>query len=135
MWKQQQLITGHKGDCFRACMATILGIPIDLVPNFCVEEPSGWLEMAQGWVRPYGYCLLPVQFNPHMAKVLFETKPIGILSGLTERGFLHSVVCIGLEVVHDPHPEPVPFKADPEDVILFVNGVFAALAAATDLGV
>ena len=46
------------GDCFRACVASILELPIDEVPHFCAAEE--WIPPLQAWFRERGWMPLLV---------------------------------------------------------------------------
>lgn len=86
------------GNCFSACVASILELPIDDVPFFGADEL--WWTRFSEWLEArnlYAVCL------KHRA----GRAPVGyhILSGKSPRGeFLHSVVAKGDDIVHDPHP-------------------------------
>jgi len=87
------------GNCWAACMASILEMPIDAMPP--VVNGAGWWEAWQVWLHERNLTIyaMPVQDNP---------APLGytILSGKSPRGdWLHSVVAFNGVVVHDPHPD------------------------------
>lgn len=100
------------GNCFSACVASLLELPIEQVPYFMGDEPfdteprDDWFPTLLDWLEPRGWWAVPVPLNN-------DWRPSGlcILSGKSPRGdFDHSVVAMGrgcgepLEVVHDPHP-------------------------------
>lgn len=46
------------GNCFAACLASILEMPLEEVPNFCHEgsdaDGSTWLERTARWLEERG---------------------------------------------------------------------------------
>lgn len=91
------------GNCLQACIASILELSLDEVPHFSAEGPYWW-ECLSEFLDRYG--LEPVQIG-----TTYRVTGYRILTGLSPRGnFLHSVVALGKNVVHDPHPDAVPGK-------------------------
>ena len=82
-------------DCVRACMASILELPIELVPEFSCED---WFREACLWLEPMGYTLINSYHNPD-----FETKAwaLGAVDSSRE-GWNHCVVVFGHEIKWDP---------------------------------
>ena len=101
------------GNCFSACVASILELPIDDVPFFGADEL--WWTRFSEWLEArnlYAVCL------KHRA----GRAPVGyhILSGKSPRGeFMHSVVAKGEDIVHDPHPSRANIQ-DRVDCIIIV---------------
>jgi hypothetical protein len=109
----QTLFGDKNGNCFPACVATVLGIPLDEIPNWCVEVPGddgAWYRAFAKWLNARG--LAPVSFNfkseadatNHLSWA-WEIAPLApwIAGGPTSRG-QHSVVYVGRDFVHDPNP-------------------------------
>lgn len=124
--------TDHeKGDCFRTCVAMILDLPRDEVPNFCAGDE--WWRDFQHWLEDRHLTAVEVfvlEDRPTMAWVTCGTPCI--LSGRSPRGdWLHSVVGLarggdGFEIVLDPYPghrTPGEMLAGRLEVVTF----FAAL--------
>ena len=87
------------GNCFSACVASLLELNIEDVPYFMGEE--NWFEEFKKWLRPRGYWAICVPLNNNN----WEPEGLCILSGKSPRGdFDHSVVANRLEMIHDPHP-------------------------------
>jgi D-glycero-D-manno-heptose 1,7-bisphosphate phosphatase len=87
-----------EGNCFSACIASILHLPLADVPPFCKYED--WWERLTAWLKDRGFYPMIVRYNQEWAPQGFH-----ILSGKSPRGdFQHSVVAHGAEIVHDPHP-------------------------------
>ena len=87
------------GNCFSACVASILELPLSEVPFFM--SPEDWWPpfvewcAARGWEAAFHYGT--------------EYKPLGysIAGGLSPRfeGCGHACVALDGNVVHDPHPD------------------------------
>ena len=93
----QTILGEPHGNCLQACVASILELALDDVPNFM--EYEDWDGEFVKFMAGFG--LEPVEFN-----VAAGWTPGGYHCALgeTSRGILHSVVAHGGEVVHDPHP-------------------------------
>jgi hypothetical protein len=95
---QTQLHGGKtKGNCLRACLASILEIDIEAMPHF-EEKGEYWFTDLRRWMR---------KFNGKTVHVFPGTfKPEGycLAAGMSPRNIYHCVVCLDGEIVHDPHP-------------------------------
>ena len=99
---------GEEGNCFAACVASILEVSIDEVP---------WLEDPENW-QDYSFRLNNYLKEKHDQKLFaFEfdaltnhypdalTDGFYIVSGKIEGGLEHSVVYKNGELVHDSNPK------------------------------
>jgi len=92
------------GNCLAACVASILELPLIAVPNFMAftgPKRDAWWDAFDIFLRSRA---LVRQYRGHLDEA---APPAGyaILSGQSPRGpFLHSVVALDGEMVHDPHP-------------------------------
>ncbi len=92
------------GNCFQACVASILELPLEAVPNFNEYEHMWFPEFCE-WAQLRG-------LNPVICDVrdkdewpsLCGKAGYYIASGPGPRGIFHAVVYNGPEMVHDPHP-------------------------------
>lgn len=129
------------GDCWAACIASILELPLSEVPNFCHDDlRSGWLKRTINWLYARGIGIIYIEDagkalseRPHLVVGCFC-----ILTGRSPRAkdgeddFLHSVVgfCKMKEVkdgyqtvvefTHDPHPSNDFIVGDPRDIAILV---------------
>lgn len=100
------------GNCFAACIASILEISLDEVPWPTSEERGGdgWADYMQRlseWLACRGLAILDAPLpRPWCSTDALEASPlIWIAGGLSPRGsFSHAVVCRGPNMIHDPHP-------------------------------
>ena len=106
------------GNCFAACVASLLGRPLPEVPNFCAAGDEGrWWAALQTWLSPLGWYAIDLTWSSDPGQEIpgsvwgtgyIAEGALLIGSGPAVRGFDHSVVLRatprGPEVVHDPHP-------------------------------
>lgn len=96
--------TGSIGDCFRAVVATLVGLPVTEVPHFVrigdeagdtAEEGMVWWDTLLDWLHVHGLWIVHCDEappRPHLA------------SGPAIRGVQHVVAVDADGSVHDPHP-------------------------------
>lgn len=93
------------GNCFAACIASLLELPLEDVPNFC--DSDNWRERLAAWLRSHGLFYLDVTLQEG-AEPLDSEWGYHVISGDGPRGCRHSVVGLAGVVVHDPHPKGGP---------------------------
>lgn len=107
----QTIFGTGRGNCFAACVASILELPIEEVPNFCADTPEGenWYPPFQAWAAARGVIGMPFVLPSADCEVLlrlardeFPALPC-IVFGATENGG-HCVVFQAGAPVHDPNP-------------------------------
>ncbi len=141
-----QTLFGDKiGNCFAACIASLLELPINEVPNFCAYPADSWTEKLDEWLAARGLFSVEVRLDPE--KPVLYPVPVGvfcILTGPSPRGsFLHSVIggsvrCgeqHGFEIVHDPHPSGAGFGGVPATAITFLAALSPERIAFAELEV
>jgi hypothetical protein len=111
-----------KGNCFAACIASLLELRCDEVPNFV--ERIDWLPFATSWLANRDLGL--IYLTPEAVALFWHVRECYVLiGGKSPRGaFGHSVVGLlhrgELTVVHDPHPSRAGLSGPPEDVGLLI---------------
>lgn len=131
---------GSRGNCFQACVATILGFPLQGVPEFSrAFYKDTWMDDVQTWLAFYGLRLedftrLVVRTDPQPIDLGIQNSYY-IVSGPSTRGdWAHACVGFQGEIVHDPHPDKggladgwrsyewfVPIKFFPENIPLDIR--------------
>jgi hypothetical protein len=99
------------GNCLEACVASLLGLSIEKVPDFGVD---GWHAALCSFLNARG--MYPLQFQSNGG----DAGPPGyhIIGGQSARG-PHAVVGRGSVIVHDPHPSRAGLVTR-EDVTILV---------------
>ena len=101
------------GDCWRACIATVTGIPAARMPNFVHVHPDDWkgrYRSVRDQLRPFGLNIFTTYCSAkwEVAKLLdvFSTEnadvPIIVAGRCAHRDSDHAVVLMNGEIVHDP---------------------------------
>jgi hypothetical protein len=97
------------GNCFSACVATILNLPLDCVPYFMTGDD--WWQRFSDWADDQGILPVYIPDYPPPDDMLGRGDVYAqyLLGGQSPRRpddptMLHSVVAEGTEIVHDPHP-------------------------------
>lgn len=106
----QTLFGDGKGNCFAACVASVLEVPLERLPNFCVEYCDPWFARFESWCTAHGVALLSFNFvgaqenvQPFLAWA--KVVPLAcIVGGDNHDGVKHAVVYHRGELVHDPNP-------------------------------
>jgi hypothetical protein len=102
-----QAVPGPDGDCFAACVASLLEIELAEVPDLAAAGDR-WASVLRRWLAARG---LRVDFR------LGDRRPLGdqadpppgpVIAGQRVLdGSVHAVVCRDGRIVHDPSPRPV----------------------------
>lgn len=93
-----------EGDCFAACLASLLELSIEQVPNFCADtsgEDTEWFTHVRAWLRGFRLTAVCMHGPPH-PRQLADT--FSIVCGSSARGLRHATIWLGSSLVHDPHP-------------------------------
>lgn len=89
-----QTTFGPSGNCFAACVASILGCRLRDVPRL----GKRWTRQLRSWLRRQGLDVLFVRGEP--------PEGLAIAGQRVVDGSIHSVVCRDGEIIHDPSPRP-----------------------------
>lgn len=115
-----------KGDCLRACVASIVEWPVEAVPNFA--EDDSYVFGAIKWLKERGYSSLRIDFSgdgyDHSQYIssTFDPNIYCILGGVSprttpEKKRQHAVVGRafgwGFKIEHDPHPSRAGLVGEP----------------------
>jgi hypothetical protein len=110
---KQTICDADDGNCFAACVASILDLPIGSVPNFAGEHGDDWEAAASEWLHRRGLSFLTIGFANYETFAGTYFADVGsfcILSGpSTYVGRGHAVVGVVTEqgaiaLKHDPAP-------------------------------
>ena len=118
----------HPKGCFQACIASMLDLSLEAVPDFCAPGFGGrdWWGGFLAWCAGRGLC--PVEVYLKAGSIHFAEIPDGVfcvLSGVSPRGnYLHSVIARSeknlLKIVFDPHESNAGLSGHPTSALFFV---------------
>lgn len=94
----------ERGDCFDACLASVLEVPIEAV---CVPHTDDWWERAQDAVAHHGHRILYLGEHTATTEELGEwLGPVFWIAAIETGGggapVKHSIVMCGANLAHDP---------------------------------
>jgi hypothetical protein len=101
-----QSVIGPRGNCFSACLASLLEVPLETVPFF-LSEPGDthrfhWASRLDAWLSQFG--LYALHFAADPARAVFPGC-LHIITGISPRGRPHACIGKGPRVIWDPHPD------------------------------
>ncbi len=106
----QEPDNGSIGDCWRACIASVLELPIDDVPHFGELDVRIGMKMQLLLLHEHGLTLYSMygegsmSNHPEMQKDDHEYY-FAIGPSPRDKNVNHQVVCHKGKIVHDPHPD------------------------------
>lgn len=104
------------GDCHRACIATVLSLPLAAVPHFADGWPTGeeFKRREREYLASLGLVPIDAIYQPpadcnhglilHVVGTMNPGVPY-ILGGTSRNRVDHSVVCLDDRIAHDPSPD------------------------------
>jgi len=121
MIEQHQTVFGYpNGNCFSTCVACLLDVPVEDVPNF-VADNDHWFHALEKWLVPQGLIPLCVPVEDRLCQYDEVTNALSIATGPSPRGdFYHSVVWKDGDLRWDPHPEGKGIDGEPQHYILIL---------------
>lgn len=99
-----QTIDIEWGNSLRACVATILDLKLNDVPDFVGAHGPRWFLELRAWLEGRGRHAVYVSTVSSLISHVYPHGLPWIGVGDGPRGVRHSVVCVHNEIVHDPHP-------------------------------
>ena len=94
----------ERGDCWSACLASILEVPIEAVPIPHSDDPEyHWWDETQRALEPHGYEVVTASWTVYASGYWIAVVPSKNL-GYHDDGepVMHVIVMRGGEVAHDP---------------------------------
>lgn len=116
----QTIFTPPHGNCLQACVASLLNLRLEDVPNFMLTPGPDWYDGFVSYMLQHN--LYPIYID---ADAVTEDgrSPIGyhLIQGKSPRGqHDHVVVAHEGDIVHDPHPDGGDLE-DQRYVIVFAK--------------
>jgi len=100
----------EEGNCFDACLASLLEVPLETIPHLNEEN---WVDATNAWLmKEFGCFYFEFEYNEAMA---FPVLGYHVMSGISPRSpdwprLYHSVIGYQGKMVHDPHPDGTGIK-------------------------
>jgi len=118
----KQTRTGSNGNCFQACVASVLELPLEAVPDFC--NGADWFLEFSKWILQFNLSVIRIETGNFL-----QLQQGGFLKGAymlaggksAVRDVLHEVVYCGDKMVHDPAPEGKGLEGEPIDYMVFIT--------------
>ncbi len=107
------------GNCYQACLASLLEIELCDVPDFCnLYSADAWFLRLNIWLRQFGLATLCVEVD-HTDIIIKEhlRDCYVIASGKTKEGVLHSVIWLNGKIVHNPNVNCAGIEPETTDII------------------
>lgn len=105
---------GFYGDCFRACIASLLHMPTEQVPhvleNYGDEPDADFIGRMNLWLNRHRLVFIEFPTAQDEDALLQVSRAYFgdvhyVLLGRSKRGYNHNAIYKAGELVHDPHPE------------------------------
>ena len=97
-----------RGNCWAACIASLLELPIEEVPNVEVffDHETFWYDAMVTFLDLKGYSFKDSSnvFAMGLEIENYEHDKFYLVAGKSVRGVAHSVIYQNGKMVHDPHP-------------------------------
>lgn len=106
------------GDCLRACIASILELNRDAVPDFVKDHGARWFRELVRWGEKRKTHVICVNTESLITNV-HPNNLFWIALGDCVRGHRHSVICQSNVVVWDPHPSKAGLLELEDALIIF----------------
>lgn len=103
----QTIMTKERGNCLAACIASLLELPIEAVPNF--SERADWFNYVDEFLEQFDLQLVQTKYSRTAEHLM---RGYYILSGPSPniKGVDHVVIGKNGKVVHDPSPNGKPME-------------------------
>lgn len=104
----------EKGNCYSACLASLMDLSLHSVPNFHVvtsQKNIDWGTAVNAWLAERGLWTTHVLWSKEWLEYWAPQAGGYILSGKSPRGdHNHAVVAEGTKIWHDPASREYPFQ-------------------------
>ena len=112
---KQRIVSPVYGDCFPACVASLLELPIEVVPNI---HSDSWFSIIKTFLDEFG---LDMTFHNSSGPIWADSPWIASVKSKNYPDGTHTIIMQGSEVLFDPSTKSVYRKGtyllDKETVI------------------
>jgi len=96
---------GEDGNCFEACIASILEISLEEVPDLKeFKDSEAWSKAVNSWLKTRGLQYIELDFHESDDMLWEYVDSYHLIIGKTGHDLFHSVVGHNGKVVFDPLP-------------------------------
>jgi hypothetical protein len=93
---KQRIVNSQYGDCFGACLASLLELPIEVIPN---DHSPAWFEIQRIFLNQFG---LSLTFHNSQSPIWSESPWIASVKSKNYQGVTHAIIVKDSEVLFDP---------------------------------
>ena len=114
MVKQRTVNKGY-GDCFGACLASILELPIEVIPN---DHSESWYFIQKTFLNQFG---IDMTFHNAQSPIYSDSPWIASVKSMNyDDGTTHAIIMKSSLVLHDPSTKKRYKKGSflPKDVLI-----------------
>lgn len=125
---------GLVGNCFQAAVASVLELPLELIPHFVKDHPgegSEWWIAFLEWLEPQGLYAVNYGTTYEDGTPLLDGTIRGwhLMGGESPRDNHHSVVGWNGKMIFDPHPSRDGLSKVTEHVLFLATDPALAMRA------
>jgi len=107
----------REGNCLQACIASILELTLEEVPDFCSEfEGEKYYEQFVKWLNKKGLSALPVNVEDDLNRPNYKGCYL-IVGGKNSDGVMHAVIYKDGKLVHNPNKKCEGIIPETVDII------------------
>jgi hypothetical protein len=117
-------------NCLSACLASMLDLPLGVVPQFTLADSKKQLAQAQRWLARIGYTLLevPVRKNGRGGWKGMAIETPCIVGVQSDNGYGHALLGtvgpLGVKIIFDPAKQPATYKKkEIESILVLVPAI------------
>lgn len=118
------------GDCVRACIATLLGIPLYEAPF--LPPDAGWFASANEFLAGRGLALVSLDWDEGTVRMSLSQDVYFLLYGKSPRGYGHAVIARvedgQIVTWHDPNPSRAGLLPGSIDGMALLTPIFCGSA-------
>ena len=90
---------GDNGNCFNACLASLLEVELHDIPEFPAHQEPEFDKEVNAWLAGRGLTYKRVKGAAFAGQDVYH-----IIEGISPRGGPHACVGLNGRIIHDPHP-------------------------------
>jgi len=97
---KQRTVNSQYGDCFGACIASLLELPIEVIPN---DHSEAWFSIQKMFLEQFG---LSMTFHNRQSPIWSDSPWIASVKSKNYANTTHAIIMQGSEVLFDPSTKP-----------------------------